>query len=106
MFEELDEECRPFQLPSEKVLRYIEDKHGWIIERYAFASQNYYNTRHEEGKHHPAFHANSGEGHHVPVVEIDGLKYVVGRCLEKPSLVGPEPIPFHRMNPGRNNGRG
>ena len=29
MFEELDPECRPFQLPSEKVLCFIEARHGW-----------------------------------------------------------------------------
>ena len=103
MFEELDEECRPFQLPSEKVLQFIEGNHGWIIERYAFANQKYYNPRHKEGKHHPAFSANSGEGVHVLIVEIDDLKYVVGACKVGDKLIGPEPIPFH--NSGRNSDR-
>ena len=101
MYEELDEECRPFQLPSEKVLQFIEVNHRWVIERYAFANRNYYNTKHKKGKHHPAFWANSGEGKgvHVPIVEIDGLKYVVGPCKVGDKLVGPDPVPFHK--PGR-----
>ncbi len=99
MFEELDPECRPFQLPSEKVLCFIETNHKWVIERYAYANQNYYNTKHKEGKWHPAFSANSGEGKHVLVVEINDLKYVVGPCRVGDKLVGPDPIPFH--NSGR-----
>jgi len=103
VYEELDEECRPFQLPSEKVLQFIENNHGWIIERHAYANKNYYNTKHKKGKHHPAFSANSGEGVHVLIVEINSLKYVVGMCKVGDKLVGPDPIPFH--NSGRNSER-
>jgi len=103
MYEELDAECRPFQLPSEKVLQFIEVNHRWIIERYAFANKKYYNTKHKEGKNHPAFSANSGTGVHVLIVEIDGLKYVVGDCKVGDKLVGPDPIPFH--NSGRTRER-
>ena len=103
MFEELDPDCRPFQLPSEEVLQFIETNHKWIIERHAFANQAYYNPRHKEGKHHPAFSANGGDGEHVLIVEINDLKYVVGACKVGDRLVGPEPIPFH--NSGRNGRR-
>ena len=103
MYEELDPDCRPFRLPSEKVLCFIEANHKWIIERYAYANQAYYNTKHREGRHHPAFSANSGEGAHILVVEINELKYCVGPCKVGDKLVGPDPIPFH--NSGRSRGR-
>jgi hypothetical protein len=88
---------KPFRLPSEKKLTYIERGRGITIQRDAFASKDYYNTDHYEGRDHPVRWSNNGEGAHVPLVEIDKLIYVVGKHGGNTRL----PIPLSSMNEGR-----
>jgi len=67
------------KLPSEEVLRFIEGSLNIVIAREAFASREYYNAHHPEGKHTPAFYANNGlgDGTHTTLVELNGVSHVV-----------------------------
>ena len=68
------------RLPSEEILQYIEKNRNIEISRHGFASQEYYNPYHAQGKHIPVFYANNGigDGSHTPLVEINKVNYVVG----------------------------
>ena len=65
--------------PNEEVLKFIEDNHSISVARNGFASREYYNITHPEGKKTPTFSANSGIGDGKPVVlvDLDGITYVV-----------------------------
>ena len=68
------------RLPPEAVLIFIERNRNIAISRDSFASKEYYNPNHPEGKNTPVFWANNGrgDGDAVPLVEIQKIIYVVG----------------------------
>ena len=86
------------KMPSEEVLQDIEFRHNISIERNHYASREYYNCNHPEGKLTPVFSANNGlgDGKHVSLVSIDHRVYVVDHTGNPVK----EPIPILRA--GRN----
>ena len=80
------------RFPPESVLQYIENSRGIEISRHGFASREYYNPNHPQGKHTPAFYANSGkgDGKAVILVEINKVNYVVdttGKAVAEPIMI-------------------
>ena len=67
------------KLPPSKVLEFIERNRRITIARNGFASRGFYNCNHMEGKNHPVFYANNGngDGSQTPLVEVDGMIWVV-----------------------------
>lgn len=67
------------RLPNEEILQFIEGSLNITIAREAYASREYYNAHHHEGRNTPAFFANNGlgDGSHTTLVELNGLSYVV-----------------------------
>lgn len=67
------------RLPNEEILQFIERNLNISIAREAFASREYYNAHHPEGKNTPAFYANNGlgDGSHTVLVDLKGINYVV-----------------------------
>ena len=67
------------RLPNEEILQFIERNRNIVIAREAFASREYYNAHHPEGKFTPAFFANNGlgDGSHTTLVDLNGINYVV-----------------------------
>jgi len=89
------------KLPAEDILQYIEINRGIVIVRNRYASREYYNPYHPDGKHIPAFRANNGkgDGKHVTLVEIAKEIFVVdstGKAIADP---------IHILRSGRDNGR-
>jgi len=72
-------EIPKFEFPAEEVLQFIEGNRKISITRDAFASREYYNPHHREGRDTPAYYANSGKGDGIPIllVDISGINHVV-----------------------------
>ena len=87
------------KLPEERILQFIERERGISIDRNHFASREYYNANHPQGKDCPVFYANNGDfdGRQTAIVEINSINYVVDRCGEPFE----HPIPILRKNPRR-----
>ena len=85
------------RLPTEEVLQFIEASRKISICRDKFVSREYYNPHHSEGRHFPAFYANSGRGDGIPVVlvELKDAVYVVD------STGKPFPDPVSIIHSGR-----
>ena len=82
------------RLPPEDILQFIEANRNISISRDSFLSAEYYNAHHPEGKHHPAFYSNNGDGSgkQTILVELAGIIYVVDRT----GKASPDPVKILR----------
>ena len=94
----MDIKIPKLDFPTEEVLQFIENNRRISITRDAYVSREHYNCHHPEGKHTPAYSANSGkgDGSHVILVDLEGINYPALHCGKDQK----GPIELHR--PGRN----